>query len=136
VVIGGDFEAYWNSTGANIQKAGLRAGLFHATTGYSLPSAVRLAMAFAEQPEMDVKSLAETSWRQGRFYRLLDAMLFNAAEPSQRYKVLERFYRLSPGLIGRFYAGQSTLRDKMRILMGKPPVPIHRAIKAIWEQNR
>jgi lycopene beta-cyclase len=131
VVTGGDFEAYWRSTGAHGGKAGLRAGLFHATTGYSLPSAVRLASAYAADPEINVHALARGNWQRGRFYRMLDTMLFHAAEPTQRYKVLERFYRLSPGLIGRFYAGKSTLADKIRVLSGKPPVPIGRAIRAL-----
>jgi len=58
-------------------------------------------------------------------------MLFRAAEPEERYRILERFYRLSPSLIGRFYAGRSTMTDKARILTGKPPVPIVRAVRAI-----
>jgi lycopene beta-cyclase len=131
VVIGGDFGGYWESTGASTQKAGLRAGLFHATTGYSLPSAVRLACAFAKDPMLNVRQVAQENWRRGGFYRLLDAMLFRAAEPHQRYKILERFYRLSPALIARFYSGRTTLADKIRILSGRPPVPIARAIKAI-----
>jgi len=45
--------------------------------------------------------------------------------------VLERFYRLPEPLIGRFYAGRSTFRDKARILAGRPPVPIGRAIRAL-----
>ena len=65
------------------------------------------------------------------FYRMLDTMLFKAAEPDERYRVLERFYRLAPDLIGRFYAGQSTMADKARILTGRPPVPILRAISAL-----
>ena len=60
-------------------------------------------------------------------------MLFHAAVPTQRYRILERFYALSEGLIGRFYAGQSTFIDKARLLIGKPPVPIGRAIRAILE---
>jgi lycopene beta-cyclase len=138
VVIGGDFDAYWASTGTEIGKAGLRAGLFQATTGYSLPDAVRLA---AQMPNLvrkegaffhrAIERFAKQAWRRGRFYRLLDTMLFGAAEPHLRYRVLERFYRLSPPLIARFYAGQSTLADKIRILSGKPPVPIHRAVRAI-----
>jgi lycopene beta-cyclase len=138
VVMGGDFEAYWQSTGGGSAKAGLRSGLFHATTGYSLPDAVRLASAIPNIVDLTpeafaaaIKSRATAHWKAGGFYRMLDAMLFRAAEPEQRYKVLERFYRLSPGLIRRFYAGQSTFFDKARILSGKPPVPIGRAIKAI-----
>jgi len=34
-------------------------------------------------------------------------------------------------LIGRFYAGQSSLFDQARVLTGKPPVPIGRAMKAL-----
>jgi lycopene beta-cyclase len=138
VVMGGDFEAYWQSTGADSAKAGLRSGLFHATTGYSLPDAVRLATAIPNMVDLTseafaaaIKARAAAHWKAGGFYRMLDTMLFRAAEPAQRYRVLERFYRLSPGLIRRFYAGQSTLFDKARILSGKPPVPIGRAIKAI-----
>jgi lycopene beta-cyclase len=136
VVIGGDFEAYWASTGTDTAKAGLRSGMFHATTGYSLPNAVRMAIAFAGDPEIDTHATARAHWRNGSFYRLLDTMLFGAAEPTARYKVLERFYALSPALIRRFYAGQSTLLDKARILSGKPPVPITRAIQAIWARHR
>jgi lycopene beta-cyclase len=136
VVTGGDFEAYWASTGTDTAKAGLRAGLFHATTGYSLPNAVRLAVAIAENPALDTHDWAAQNWRANRFYRLLDIMLFHAAEPGARYKVLERFYGLSPSLIGRFYAGQSTLADKIRILSGKPPVPLGRAIAALLGMHK
>ena len=55
-------------------------------------------------------------------------MLFAAAEPAQRYRVLERFYRLDRSLIERFYAGRMTAGDKVRILIGKPPVPVGKAI--------
>lgn len=138
VVIGGDFQAYWRSTGANAAKAGMRAGLFHPTTGYSLPDAVRLASAIAKAPDLSAEGLARLTrdhaaraWRSRGFYRLLDTMLFRAAEPEQRYRVLERFYRLPEPLIGRFYAGRSTFADKARILAGKPPVPIRRALAAV-----
>jgi len=62
---------------------------------------------------------------------MLSAMLFAAAEPGARYRVLERFYRLDPRLIERFYAGRSTMMDKARILTGKPPVPLGAAVRAI-----
>ena len=45
---------------------------------------------------------------------MLDAMLFKAAEPAERYRMLERFYRLDPGLIGRFYADDRRMTDKAR----------------------
>jgi lycopene beta-cyclase len=75
--------------------------------------------------------MARRAWDRRGFYRMLDAMLFRAAEPEERYRILERFYRLDPGLIARFYAGRSTMTDKARILMGKPPVPVARALAAI-----
>ena len=62
---------------------------------------------------------------------MLNKMLFIAADPDQRYKVLQRFYGLDASLISRFYAGQSTFADKVRVLSGKPPVPIGRALSAI-----
>ncbi len=137
VIMGGDFEAYWHSTGSGA-KAGMRAGLCHPTTGYSLPDAVRLASAIARADDLSTAGLARLTYEHAReawaargFYRLLDKMLFKAARPTERYKVLERFYSLSPDLIGRFYAARSTLGDRMRILAGRPPVPLGRAIRAI-----
>ena len=47
--------------------------------------------------------------------------------------MLERFYRLPTPLIERFYAGEATLGDKLRILSGKPPVPIGRALSCLSE---
>lgn len=138
VVTGGDFEAYWRSGGHRVAKAGVRAGLFHPTTGYSLPDAVRLAALIAAQRDFSGSALHDLThghaarlWRQRGFYRMLDLMLFKAADPDQRYRVLERFYRLSPGLVARFYAARSTSLDKLRVLAGKPPVPVGRAIAAL-----
>jgi lycopene beta-cyclase len=138
VAMGGDFAAYWAAGGAKVAKAGLRAGLFHPTTGYSLPDAVRLAVAVARSGDLSSAALhdltygmAARAWRARAFYRMLDTMLFRAAEPEERYRILERFYRLRPALIGRFYAGRSTLMDKGRLLAGKPPVPVGRAVAAL-----
>ena len=63
-------------------------------------------------------------------------MLFRAADPTQRYKVLERFYRLSPGLVQRFYAAESTWSDQLRILAGRPPMPIGRAFGSLVSGRR
>ena len=137
VAMGGDFDAFWPA-GDGQARIGLRGGFFHPTTGYSLPDAVRLASAIARAPDLSPPALArltrahaDRAWKARGFYRMLDAMLFRAAEPAQRYRVLERFYRLPEPLIGRFYAAQSTKLDKLRILTGKPPVPIGRAVRAI-----
>ncbi len=138
VTIAGDFDAYWRAGGAKVAKAGARAGLFHPTTGYSLPDAVRLAVRLAKTKDLSGAALhdftyqyAKAAWDGRGFYRMLDAMLFRAADPDQRYRILERFYRLRAGLIGRFYAGRSTTADKARTLMGKPPVPFWRAIGVV-----
>ena len=76
---------------------------------------------------------ARRCWADRSFYRLLDRMLFRAAAPAERYRVLERFYTLRAGIVGRFYAGRSTFADKLRILSGKPPVPIGRALAGLKE---
>ena len=138
VTMGGDFEAYWQSGGNKVAKAGMRAGLFHPTTGYSLPDAIRVAALIAKASDFSGAALhalthdfAKRTWAARGFYRMLDKMLFRAAEPEERYRILERFYRLDPQLVRRFYAGRSTLFDKARILTGKPPVPIPRALRAI-----
>lgn len=142
VVWGGDFEGYWLSGGRGVAKAGMRAGLFHPLTGYSLPDAVRTASVIARARDYSgaalhelTQGLAATTWKARGFYRALTAMLFRAAEPAERWRVLERFYRLDAGLIARFYAGQSTFLDKARVLAGKPPVPVGRAIAAIGEMK-
>ncbi len=138
VVQGGDFESYWQSGGHNVAKAGMRAGLFHPTTGDALPDAVRTAALIARQRDYSGAALhdllygvARRTWERRRFYRMLARMLFRAAGPEARYKLPERFYRLDPAVVGRFYAGRSTIGDQMRILTGKPPVSIGRALTAI-----
>lgn len=137
VVHGGRFDAFWPLDDP-VARAGVRAGLFHATTGYSLPFSARFALALAREAPMDGMALARWSrerakrhWRAQGYYRMLGKMLFRAAPPLERYRVFERFYRLPEPLIARFYAGQSTRADKLRILCGRPPVPIRAAIRAL-----
>ncbi len=138
VVMGGDLDNYWASGSGRIAKAGARGGFFQPVTSYSLPDAVRTAIFIAGQQDMDgdklhlvMKRRADEHWKNGKFYRMLNKMLFKASAPNERYKILERFYRLDRNLIARFYSGQSSGADKIRILSGKPPVPIGRAISAI-----
>ena len=78
-----------------------------------------------------IDSRARSHWIATDFYRMLGKMLFGAAKPEERYRVFERFYGLSEGLIERFHAGRSGMIDRRRILMGKPPVPVGRAMKAL-----
>ena len=138
VLLGGDVAMFWPSDGLPVAKLGLRGGFFHPTTGYSLPDAVRNAVLLTEQEDFGAASLhqlyrerAALLWEDRRFYQLLNRMLFRAAEPAKRYRVLEHFYRLPEPLIARFYAGRLTALDKLRIVSGRPPVPIARALRAM-----
>jgi lycopene beta-cyclase len=140
IALAGDIEAYWADEKPGAADAGMRAALFHPTTGYSLPDAARTAELIAGLPRLTTTAvraaiieMSKTAWQRRGFYRLLNRMLFRAAAPGQRYKVLERFYRLPTPLIERFYAGEATLADKLRILSGKPPVPIGRALGCLSE---
>jgi len=119
---------------------GMRAGLFHATTGYSLPDAVRVANIIADADSLRSDEIANALMTYGRkrarvqaFYRFLNRMLFKAAEPDRRHLVMQKFYRLPRQTIERFYAGRTTIRDITRILSGEPPVPIARALPCILE---
>ncbi len=138
VVMGGDLENYWASGSGRVAKAGARGGFFHGVTSYSLPDAVRLAVFIAGIDNLDgdklnvtLRRMAEKLWQEQAFYRKLNKMLFIGADPQERYKVLERFYTLSDGLIKRFYAGQTSVADKARILTGKPPIGVGRALNAL-----
>lgn len=141
IALAGDIEAYWTEAVSPAADAGMRAALFHPTTGYSLPDAARQAEAIAALPALttaDARAalikMSMQAWRERAFYRLLNRMLFRAAKPTERYLVLQRFYRLPQPLIERFYAGQATLPDKARILAGRPPVPIGRALACLSER--
>ena len=143
VVMGGDLESYWASGSGRTAKAGARGAFFQTVTSYSLPDAVRNAIFIAEQPDLDgdklnmlMRQRAQEHWQGGKFYRMLNRMLFRGASGGDRYKILERFYRLKPGLIERFYAGKTTGGDKARILSGKPPIPIGKAITAIRSKKK
>ncbi len=142
ILLGGRLEDLWSASDPPVARLGLRGGFFHPTTGYSLPDAVRNAVLLTEQPEMTSGALhavfrerAAALWRRHRFYQRLNRMLFRAAEPRRRYRVLEHFYRLPEPLIARFYAGRLTALDKIRILSGRPPVPVGRAMTALRERR-
>ena len=138
IILSGDIEALWDASGPGVARSGMRAALFHPTTGYSLPEAVRLADAIATSADLRSPALyaltrgrSREAWRRGRFFRLLNRMLYRAAEPERRYRVLAHFYRLPEPLVGRFYAGRLTWRDKIRVVSGRPPVPFGRALVAL-----
>lgn len=99
--------------------AGYAGGWFHPVTGYSFPIAARLARAIATGADLD--RLARAHAKQAEFALRLNRMLFRWFAPAQRYRVLERFYRLPEASIRRFYALELTAFDRARILVGKPP---------------
>lgn len=139
VVMAGDIESLWR--GDPIPKIGIAGGFFHPTTSYSLPDAVANAGLIARQKDLSAGALygllverASRLWRERRYFRLLNRMLFCAAEPAKAYRVLEHFYRLPPTTVAHFYAARLTLADKARILSGRPPVPIGRAIAALMRR--
>ena len=140
IALAGDIDAYWAEAPSPAAEAGLRAALFHPTTGYSSPDAARQAETIAALPQLSTAAArdaltrqSKAAWKGRGYYRLLNRMLFRAAAPDRRYRVLERFYRLSQPLIERFYAGEASFADKVRILSGKPPVPIGAAMKCLSE---
>lgn len=147
-VIGrGDLEAYRAATAGDCApataRAGTRAPLLHPLTSYSFPDAVRFASYVSKLDNISGISLGRTShawvahhWRAGAFYRMLTRMLFGAARPDDRWRVLQRFYTLGQPLIERFYAGRSTGADKLRILAGRPPVPLAAACASLAGQGR
>lgn len=123
---------------SRVPAVGVRAGFFHPTTGYSLPDAVRIAKRFAEMRDFRAEAVRESLETYGRetelgrsFFRFLNRMLFEGAQPATRYRVLERFYRLPEALVNRFYAGRLAPLDYCRILVGKPPIPMWRALSCV-----
>ena len=143
VIASGDFEAFWRQGDAGPARAGARAALVHPLTSYSFPDAVKWAMHLTTLDNLSGERLVREShawaadhWRRGGFYRMLSRMLFSAARPHERWRLLERFYGLPEKLIERFYAGQSTRLDMARVLVGRPPVPIGAALASLAGRGR
>lgn len=130
--LGGRIESFWPDAQPRI---GMRAGLFHPTTGYSLPDAVATADLISTLPLTGsaetgaaLRAFAAERWNARGFFRLLNRLLFLAARPDQRVRVLEQFYQRPADLIARFYAARLTRRDQVRLLLGRPPVSVFRAL--------
>lgn len=126
---------------------GMSGGFFHPTTGYSLPRAAEiadvicgvapgLAGAMASAVAHAVAGCSRRWARQDVFFRLLNRMLFEAALPRERIQVFSRFYRLNERLIQRFYASRFGVADRARTLLGKPPVPVTRALRVLAPTER
>lgn len=137
IPLGGRIDPFWTG---DVPRIGMRAGLFHPTTGYSLPDAVATATLLAGMDPFtparvysEVRAMATSRWHERGFFRLLNRWLFRAARPEGRARILEQFYRRPHDLIARFYGGRLTAVDRVRLLAGRPPVPIWRALAHLRE---
>jgi lycopene beta-cyclase len=106
--------------------AGYQGAWFHPVTGYSFPVAARVAQAVAATDPTRLRSevwpaLVRAQRSQLRYCLLLNQLFFGAFAPEERRNVIERFYRLPPAAVRRFYAMTLTRTDRARILCGRPP---------------
>ncbi|MXO66995.1 lycopene beta-cyclase CrtY [Altericroceibacterium endophyticum] len=144
VITGGDFPKFQREQRlSGVAIAGARGGFVHPLTSYTLPFAVDTALAIVRAADMpghlladQLEERARNHWRATGYYRMLGSMLFGAAEPEERFRIFERFYRLREPLIERFYSARSTPADRFRVLCGKPPVPIFRALRTLIISRR
>ncbi|QWC57328.1 lycopene beta-cyclase CrtY [Erythrobacter sp. 3-20A1M] len=144
VVTGGDRDAHLREIAVpGVALAGARALIAHPLTSYTLPLAAETALLVARNADLAGPDMAELLaehaqgvWDRTSHYRFLGHLLFDAAKPAERYRVFERFYTLPEGLIERFYAARPTPTDKFRVLAGIPPVPLHRAFRALARSGK
>lgn len=139
-------DSYFNySYPLRVMPFGVQAGLFHPTTGFSIGLAMQACNALTtsikaesaqnwSNPDFastEIKSLTKKIKEQSSFFLTLNRMLFGASRPPERIRIFERFNKLNPGLVQRFYAMDANLWDKIRIFSGRPPVAIHRALQVV-----
>jgi lycopene beta-cyclase len=143
VIAGGDFEAWQDERRIDgVARAGPHAGFLHPLTGYSVPFAVETAVAVARAKDLSGPALAallderaRAHWKATRYYRRVATVLFGGARASKRWKVFERFFHLPSARIERFFAARATPIDRLRILCGRPPVPLLRTLRALTTQR-
>ncbi len=117
---------------------GVAAGLFHATTGYSLPFAVDVAERICSAEDLSAvaltRMLGEVSarhWESQRFFRVLNRMMFRGAKPTERVRIFSAFYQHDEAMIARFYAGKLSFADKLVAMKGGiGTMPALKALKA------
>jgi lycopene beta-cyclase len=142
ITLSGDIDGFLAGL-RDVPTVGLAGAFFHPVTGYSLPDAVRVAELVAALPAFShatvreaLQRLARRLWSERAFLRGLNRMLFLAGDPTLRWRVMQRFYALPEPLVARFYADRLTAADKLRILAGKPPVPVLGAVAALLSDGR
>ena len=141
ITLAGDLEAFWAGLPAT-PPGGLRAGLFHPTTGYSWAEAVRLADEIAQAAALGAEALRaivrETPrrrWLAPRFFRGLNRVWFAVGADGDRWRLMQRFYGMPEDLIAHFYAGRLPGRHKLRLLSGRPPVAVLDAVRAMLDRS-
>jgi lycopene beta-cyclase len=116
---------------------GYRGGLFHPGTGYSLGRAARVAHRIAsvlQEPPVgertrsvhDALTGLRRAWSvDDRFARLLNRLAFNLVPPTWlRQHVFARVYRLPQATLDRFYAGRTSLRDRLALATAPLRIPL------------
>lgn len=106
--------------------AGYQGGWLHPVTGYSLPTAARLADALAVGLATDdvagaVARAAAAQADQLAFANRMTSMMFRWFAPDRRREALAHFYRLPADVIARFYALALTRGDRARLFLRRPP---------------
>jgi lycopene beta-cyclase len=106
--------------------AGYRGGYFHPATGYSMPVALRAAEVIGrhvlcEPLGVEWQRFVQDHRAQATYALGLNRLLFTGFAETDMWGVLSRFYHLPEALIERFYALSSSLSDRARILVGRPP---------------
>ncbi|MEN2494218.1 MAG: Lycopene beta-cyclase [Hyphomicrobiaceae bacterium hypho_1] len=137
IVLDGQLDMIWPAE-EPLPRSGMRTGLFHHTTGYSLSFAATVADTLATIEVLNsfnsaiyLRAEAKRVWKKQSYFQLLNRMLFIAARKDEPRRIFERFYRLPKPLIERFYAADLNRWDKFRIFFGYPPVSVHRAIASL-----
>jgi lycopene beta-cyclase len=119
--MGGDFAAFWRQSGARAAKLGLRGGFIHPATGRTIGDAAAMAMLLADQRDFSGSVLhdlfeaeAKQLWKKREFLRTITASLAQAP-PEDRLLMVERLYRLDPGVIQRLQSDRLGLLDRWRV---------------------
>ena len=106
VILDGDINAFWAEVGP-VAPLGMRAGLFHPVTGYSLPSAGAWPMRWPRRCRPGrtaaggvIEARARATWQTQGFYRVLNRMLFLTGNAHQRWRAV--FDQGFPGCRSRY----------------------------------
>lgn len=126
IALDGDFAAFWLLGGAPVAKIGTRAGLFHHVTGQPFCDAVRTALMLTKLTDFRGATLhrlfqdyAGKEWEEREYYRRFNRALYRQLDAPERVSALARIHRFNPRLVARFYCGEATRLDRMRIGLGR-----------------